>query len=67
MPEQKEAETMELEGKLREQVEQTEDKEEAKKIIGEAAEEAGMRLSDEELEAVAGGTTRAFDKGNPLI
>jgi len=45
---------MELVGKLKEKVEQTKDKEEAKKII----EEAGMVLTDEELENVAGGRVR---------
>ncbi len=42
---------MELTGKLKEQVEQASDKAEAKKII----EEAGMQLTDDELEQVAGG------------
>ena len=42
---------MELTGELKKKVEQTEDKEEAKKTI----EEAGMILNDEELDQVAGG------------
>ncbi len=42
---------MELTGKLKEQVEQASDKAEAKKII----EEAGMQLTDDELDQVAGG------------
>ncbi len=42
---------MELTGKLKEQVEQAKDKAEAKKII----EEAGMQLTDDELDQVAGG------------
>jgi len=42
---------MELTGKLKEQVEQAKDKVEAKKII----EEAGMQLTDDELDQVAGG------------
>lgn len=42
---------MELVGKLKEQVEKTESKDEAKKVI----EEAGMLLTDEELDNVAGG------------
>ena len=44
---------MKLIGKLKEKVEQTATKEEAKKAI----EEAGMELTDEELELVAGGRT----------
>ena len=42
---------MKLTGKLKEQVEQAKDKVEAKKII----EEAGMQLTDDELDQVAGG------------
>ncbi len=42
---------MELTGKLKEQVEQAETREEAKKVI----EDAGMRLSDDELDVVSGG------------
>ena len=42
---------MKLTGELKKQVEQTETREEAKKII----EEAGMILTDEEMEKVAGG------------
>ena len=42
---------MELVGKLKEQVEKTESKEEAKKVI----EEAGMVLTEDELDQVAGG------------
>ena len=42
---------MELTGELKEKVEQTETKEEAKKTI----EDAGMILSDDELDQVAGG------------
>ena len=42
---------MELTGKLKEQVEKAETREEAKKII----EEAGISLTDEELDQVAGG------------
>ncbi len=42
---------MKLTGELKEKVEKTENKEEAKKII----EEAGMELTDEELDQVAGG------------
>ncbi len=42
---------MELIGKLKEQVEQAKDIGEAKNLI----EDAGMRLSDEELEQVSGG------------
>ncbi|MBR5338237.1 MAG: hypothetical protein IK152_09660 [Lachnospiraceae bacterium] len=46
---------MELTGKLKEQVEKTETREEAKEVIKETMEDAGMVLSDEELNQVAGG------------
>ena len=49
---------MKLIGKLKEKVEQTENKEEAKKLI----EDAGMMLTDEELEMVAGGGSDFFEK-----
>ena len=42
---------MELTGKLKENVEKAENKEDAKKII----KEAGMILSDTELDQIAGG------------
>ena len=42
---------MKLVGELKEKVEQTTTKEEAKEVI----EEAGMELTDEELDTVAGG------------
>ena len=42
---------MELTGKLKEEVEKAENMEDAKKAI----EDAGMKLTDEELEQVAGG------------
>ena len=42
---------MKLTGKLKEQVEKAETREEAKKIM----EEAGISLTDEELDQVAGG------------
>ena len=42
---------MKLIGKLKEKVEKTETKEEAKKVI----EDAGMMLTDDELDQVAGG------------
>ncbi len=42
---------MKLVGELKEKVEKTENQEEAKKII----EEAGMELTDEEMDQVAGG------------
>ena len=45
---------MQLTGELKEKVEKAENKEEAKKIIKEAGEEAG-NLTDEELDQVAGG------------
>ena len=46
---------MELIGKLKEDVEKAENKEEAKKMVKEAGVEAGMELSEEELDQVAGG------------
>ena len=46
---------MELIGKLKEDVEKAENKEEAKKMIQEAGVEAGMELSEGELDQVAGG------------
>ena len=46
---------MELTGKLKEQVEKAETKEAAKEVIKETIEEAGMILSDDELDMVAGG------------
>ena len=49
---------MKLIGNLKKQVEQTESKEEAKKVI----EQAGMELTDDELDQVAGG--RRFTSGN---
>jgi len=52
---------MELTGELKEKVEQAESKEEVKEII----KDAGMLLSDEELENVAGGGI-GFSKRDPL-
>ena len=46
---------MEIIGKLREDVEKAENKEEAKEIIKNAGVEAGMELSEEELDQAAGG------------
>ena len=46
---------MEIIGKLKENVEKAETKEEAKEIIRNAGEEAGMELSEEELDTAAGG------------
>ena len=43
---------MELTKELKEKIEKAETKEEAKKII----EEAGLEMTDEEMEQVAGGT-----------
>lgn len=48
---------MELTGKLKEQVEKAETKEEKKSLI----EDAGMELTDEELEQVAGGARHYND------
>ncbi|MCR5509673.1 MAG: hypothetical protein K6F54_01765 [Lachnospiraceae bacterium] len=44
---------MKLVGELKDKVEKAENQEEAKKII----EKAGMELTEEELDQVAGGTT----------
>ena len=44
-------ETMKLIGELKEKVEMADTKEEAKKVI----KEAGMELTDEEMNSVAGG------------
>ena len=49
---------MQLTGELKEKVEKTETKEEARKVI----EDAGMLLSDEELEQVSGGFYSAPDE-----
>ena len=50
---------MELTGELKNKVEQAETKEEAKEIV----KEAGMLLSDDELDEVAGGLgTRSYQK-----
>lgn len=57
---------MELTGKLKEQVEKTETKEEAKEVIKETMEDAGMLLSDEELDQVAGGEMTPDHRLKPL-
>ncbi len=51
---------MKLVGELKEKVEKTETKEEAKKVI----EEAGMELTDEEMDQVSGGAgiSRSYQK-----
>ncbi len=55
---------MKLIGKLKENVEKAENKEEAKKII----EKAGMELTDEEMDQVAGGgTMKSLSEINRLI
>ena len=55
---------MKLIGKLKEDVEKAEKKEEAKKII----EKAGMELTDEEMDQVAGGgTMESLSEINRLI
>ncbi len=46
---------MKLTGKLKEKVEKTENREEAKEIIRNAGAEAGLVLNDEELDEVSGG------------
>ena len=50
---------MKLIGELKEKVEKAENREEAKKII----EEAGMELTDEEMNQVAGGSRIPHDLG----
>ena len=50
----KEVVLMKLVGDLKDRVEKAENQEEAKKII----EEAGMELTDEEMDQVAGGAPR---------
>ena len=52
------ANSMKLIGKLKKQVENTNDKEEAKKIIADA----GMELTDDELDMVAGGERTCINK-----
>ena len=51
---------MKLIGELKEKVEKTETKEEVKKVI----EDAGMELTDEEMEQVAGGWSGVWDRAN---
>lgn len=46
---------MKLVGDLKEKVEKTETKEEAKNVIEEACLKEGMELSQEELDSVTGG------------
>ena len=52
---------MKLVGELKEKVEKTENLKEAKKVI----EEAGMELTDEEMDQVAGGTLRIITELRP--
>ena len=49
---------MKLVGELKDKVEKAENQEEAKKII----KDAGMELTDEEMDQVAGGRSEFFDK-----
>ncbi len=46
---------MKLVGELKDKVEKAENQEEAKEIIKNAGEEAGLVLNDEELDEVSGG------------
>ena len=61
---------MQLTGELKEKVEKAENKEEAKKILGETkqnVEEAGVILDDEDLDKIAGGGStsgRYYDYAN---
>ena len=52
---------MKLTGELKEQVEKAENQEEAKEIIREAGVKAGMELTEEELDQVAGGIDISSD------
>ena len=47
---------MGLTGKLKENVDKSENREEAKKMIKDACAEAGIILDDEELDEVSGGS-----------
>ena len=51
---------MKLTGNLKKQVEQTESKEEARKVI----RQAGMELTDEELDQVSGGAIQTVRTGS---
>ena len=53
---------MNLTGELKEKVKKTETREEAKKII----EDAGMELTDEEMDMVAGGVDSGFQPMPPI-
>ena len=53
---------MKLVGNLKKQVEETKNKEEAKKVI----EKAGMELTDEELDQVAGGYPELVRLASPI-
>ena len=53
---------MKLTGKLKEQVEKAETKEEKKNLI----EDAGMELTDEELDMIAGGAYSGFQPMPPI-
>ena len=50
---------MELTGELKEKVEKTETVDDAKKIIKDSAEKAGLILNDEELDGINGGTNNS--------
>lgn len=53
---------MELAGKLKENVDKAENREEAKKMIKNAGAEAGIILSEEELDEVSGGGGVAYGR-----
>lgn len=53
---------MELTGKLKENVDKAENREEAKKMIKNAGAEAGIILSEEELDEVSGGGGVAYGR-----
>lgn len=58
---------MELTGKLKENVDKAENREEAKKMIKNAGAEAGIILSEEELDEVSGGGGVACGRRMSLI
>ncbi len=59
MPAEPKTQTMKLVGELKDKVEKVENQAEAKEII----KEAGMELTDEEMDQVAGGKAVPIDKG----
>ena len=59
---------MELTGKLKENVDKAENKEEAKKLIKNAGAEVGIILNEDELDQVSGGMPASTPyKGNTIF